>query len=140
MWANTDFFYLEVRKLNGKEVVMRLRIDTILGDMSKAINGLQEGLSKGVSKIDIGSQIGKNLTKNIQQFKEEYTKFSQLTSGGTSLKMSNSKEAVSGGERLIKVYRDIQAQYIGKYRTIQRFRGSFRCFCCTPTFQQGFFG
>jgi hypothetical protein len=44
-----------VRKLNGKEVVMKLRIDAILGDMSKAISGLQEGLSKGVSKIDIGS-------------------------------------------------------------------------------------
>jgi hypothetical protein len=54
MWANTDF-YLEVRKLNQKEVVMRLRIDTILGDMSKTVNNLSQGLSKGISKIDIDS-------------------------------------------------------------------------------------
>jgi hypothetical protein len=54
-----------VRKLNGKEVVMKLRIDTILGDMSKAITGLQDGLTKGLTKIDAGAALGKSMSKNI---------------------------------------------------------------------------
>ena len=96
--------------MSVKEAVIKLRIDTVLGDMNKAINGLQQGLEKGVTKIDIGTSLGKSMSKNLQAFREEYSKFSQLTAGGTQVKVGNSKEAIQSGEKLIKVYRDIQAQ------------------------------
>ena len=78
--------------------------------MSKAVTDLQNGLAKGLSKIDVGTAIGKSLTKNIDQFQSEFAKFSQLTKGGTSVKAGNSKEAIQSGEKLLKVYQDIQAQ------------------------------
>jgi fructose/tagatose bisphosphate aldolase len=93
-----------------KEVSISLRINTILEDMGKTANKLSEGLNKGITKIDVGTSLGKSLTKNIQNFKEEYNKFSQLTKGGTSVNIGDSKEAISSGNKLIKLYRDIQAQ------------------------------
>ena len=48
-----------------KESVIKIRLDTVLGDMSKAVNGLQQGLEKGLTKIDTSSSLGKSLSKNL---------------------------------------------------------------------------
>lgn len=75
--------------------------------MKKTVAEMRKGLSEGAAKIDISKGIGASLSKQLSNFKDEYDKFSRLTSGNL-LNLNDSKEALKSGEQMIKIFKEIQ--------------------------------
>jgi hypothetical protein len=75
--------------------------------MKKTVAEMRKGLSEGAAKIDVSKGIGASLSKQLSNFKDEYDKFSRLTSGNL-LNLNDSKEALKSGEQMIKIFKEIQ--------------------------------
>ena len=107
MWANTDFFHLEVRKLKKQEQSFELKIQATLEGMNKVVSELNKGLKEGNTKIDLSKGIGKSLSKQLDSFKEEYSKLTTLTKDN-KFELADAKEVMRSGEAIIDAFKEIK--------------------------------
>lgn len=93
----------------GKNQTIIINADVIatLKGMDKVVTGLKSGLSKANTKIDFTKGIGASVSKLVDKFKNEFSKFNQLTENG-KLDIGNTKEALKSGKNLIDAYKELQ--------------------------------
>ena len=80
-------------------ITINAEVITTLKGMDKVIAGLKSGLSEANTKIDFTKGVGASVSKLIDKFKNEFSKFNQLTDGG-KLDIGNTKEALKSGQNL----------------------------------------
>lgn len=93
----------------GKKQTITINADVIatLKGMDKVVTGLKSGLSEANTKIDFTKGVGASVSKLVDKFKNEFSKFNQLTDGG-KLDIGNAKEALKSGQNLIGTYKELQ--------------------------------
>ena len=93
----------------GKNQTIIINADVIatLKGMDKVVTGLKSGLSEANTKIDFTKGIGASVSKLVDKFKNEFSKFNQLTENG-KLDIGNTKEALKSGKNLIDAYKELQ--------------------------------
>ena len=93
----------------GKNQTIIINADVIatLKGMDKVVTGLKSGLSEANTKIDFTKGIGASVSKLVDKFKNEFSKFNQLTENG-KLDIGNTKEALKSGKNLIDTYKELQ--------------------------------
>ena len=93
----------------GKNQTIIINADVIatLKGMDKVVTGLKSGLSEANTKIDFTKGIGASVSKLVDKFKNEFSKFNQLTENG-ELDIGNTKEALKSGKNLIDTYKELQ--------------------------------
>lgn len=93
----------------GKNQTIIINADVIatLKGMDKVVTGLKSGLSEANTKIDFTKGIGASVSKLVDKFKNEFSKFNQLTENG-ELDIGNTKEALKSGKNLINAYKELQ--------------------------------
>ena len=93
----------------GKNQTIIINADVIatLKGMDKVVTGLKSGLSEANTKIDFTKGIGASVSKLVDKFKNEFSKFNQLTENG-ELDIGNSREALKSGKNLIDTYKELQ--------------------------------
>ena len=93
----------------GKNQTIIINADVIatLKGMDKVVTGLKSGLSEANTKIDFTKGIGASVSKLVDKFKNEFSKFNQLTENG-KLDIGNTKEALKSGKNLINAYKELQ--------------------------------
>ena len=93
----------------GKNQTIIINADVIatLKGMDKVVTGLKSGLSEANTKIDFTKGIGASVSKLVDKFKNEFSKFNQLTENG-KLDIGNSREALKSGKNLIDTYKELQ--------------------------------
>ena len=67
-----------------KEQTITIKADVIttLKGMDKVVTELKSGLSEANTKIDFTKGAGSSISKLVDKFKNEFSKFNQLTEGG----------------------------------------------------------
>lgn len=88
-------------------ITINAEVITTLKGMDKVIAGLKSSLSEANTKIDFTKGVGASVSKLIDKFKNEFSKFNQLTDGG-KLDIGNAKEALKSGQNLIGTYKELQ--------------------------------
>lgn len=88
-------------------ITINAEVITTLKGMDKVVAGLKSGLSEVNTKIDFTKGVGASVSKLIDKFKNEFSKFNQLTDGG-KLDIGNAKEALKSGQNLIGTYKELQ--------------------------------
>ena len=93
----------------GKNQTIIINADVIatLKGMDKVVTGLKSGLSEANTKIDFTKGIGASVSKLVDKFKNEFSKFNQLTENG-KLDIGNTREALRSGKNLIDTYKELQ--------------------------------
>ena len=101
-----------------KEQTITIKADVIttLKGMDKVVTELKSGLSEANTKIDFTKGAGSSISKLVDKFKNEFSKFNQLTEGG-QLKVGDTKEALRSGQNLINTYRELQ-RIIGDFKSL----------------------
>ena len=102
-----------------KEQTITIKADVIttLKGMDKVVTELKSGLSEANTKIDFTKGAGSSISKLVDKFKNEFSKFNQLTEGG-QLKVGDTKEALRSGQNLINTYRELQ-RIIGDFKSLK---------------------
>lgn len=92
-----------------KQIIpIEIEVTATLNKMNDTINKLKTGLSDVANtKIDFTKGVGSSVSKLIDKFKNEFSKFNQLTDGG-KLDIGNAKEALKSGQNLIGTYKELQ--------------------------------
>lgn len=88
-------------------IIINADVIATLKGMDKVVTGLKSGLSEANTKIDFTKGVGSSVSKLIDKFKNEFSKFNQLTVGG-KLDIGNAKEALKSGQNLIGTYKELQ--------------------------------
>ena len=88
-------------------IIINADVIATLKGMDKVVTGLKSGLSEVNTKIDFTKGVGSSVSKLIDKFKNEFSKFNQLTVGG-KLDIGNAKEALKSGQNLIGTYKELQ--------------------------------
>ena len=78
MWANTDFFYLEVRKLSNKKFTLQFDFEGNINPIKQSVADLQKSL-KGVKLPD---NIGAGLEKTFSRLAAEFDNFEAIVKTG----------------------------------------------------------
>jgi hypothetical protein len=87
--------------------------------MNKVVSELNKGLKEGNTKIDVSKGIGKSLTKELENFKEQFSKLSDLTKGD-KFEFADTKEVLRGGEAVIKSFKEI-SRLVGEFDDLTLF-------------------
>ena len=87
--------------------------------MNKVVSELNKGLKEGNTKIDVSKGIGKNLTKELENFKEQFSKLSDLTKGD-KFEFADTKEVLRSGEAVIKTFKEI-SRLVGEFDDLTLF-------------------
>ena len=92
-----------------KEQTITIKADVIttLKGMDKVVTELKSGLSEANTKIDFTKGVGASVSKLVDKFKNEFSKFNQLTESG-KLDIGDTKEALRSGKNLIDTYKELQ--------------------------------
>lgn len=91
----------------NQTIIINADVIATLKGMNKVVTGLKSGLSEANTKIDFTKGIGASVSKLIDKFKNEFSKFNQLTENG-KLDIGNTKEALKSGKNLIDTYKELQ--------------------------------
>lgn len=78
MWANTDFFHLEVRKLNKKKFELQFDAKMELSDIRKQLGVL----SASLDKLEIPANMTKNLEKALKKTLDQLAEFETRSERG----------------------------------------------------------
>ena len=101
---------------NQQTITINADVIATLKGMDKVVNGLKSGLSEANTKIDFTKGAGSSISKLVDKFKNEFSKFNQLTESG-QLKVGDTKEALRSGQNLINTYRELQ-RIIGDFKSL----------------------
>lgn len=91
----------------NQTIIINADVIATLKGMDKVVTGLKSGLSEANTKIDFTKGIGASVSKLVDKFKNEFSKFNQLTESG-KLDIGNTKEALKSGKNLIDTYKELQ--------------------------------
>lgn len=91
----------------NQTIIINADVIATLKGMDKVVTGLKSGLSEANTKIDFTKGIGASVSKLVDKFKNEFSKFNQLTENG-KLDIGNTKEALKSGKNLIDTYKELQ--------------------------------
>ena len=102
------FLFWEENMAKNQTIIINADVIATLKGMDKVVTGLKSGLSEANTKIDFTKGIGASVSKLVDKFKNEFSKFNQLTESG-KLDLGKAQEAFD--DWYAEKYHEIRAQH-----------------------------